>query len=676
MIYGQDEPVLFPVADLYDSGMMGAYLSAVKDQYQRGLKDYDDFVSKYGDFTSPIQKDVEYWNNNTMGPLADAVNQMYANGIDPTRSPEARAVLSRMMRNIPYAKLANIRQSAAAANEYLKNRGTMAAKGLYNDDYERWILTRNGMPDFEHWDSSVNGAWTRTSPNEYQDLNTVTRPWYDQMEKGYLYSDADGYEWWGNTSDDVRKIAATHLPDLTNEYWQYQKDIARRMLGEGATDEQIQTQLENNIVAAASERYTRPERRESADRKRSRDYYYDAMLDDHRTANDIRANAAKNADDYKYDILKAADLNLDGKIDDKERAVYEQAMKNAVIGTSSSASGGATAAAEALGTATQLSTQQILQYATNKEDFVNAYNIVANNAYARQKQLYNNLSAEDKKVAVQYGKDYRTLSNGNASEEEKEAAEKRLSGYLTKKDPRFVEWRNKFTSRMENYSLPGEAAWNKYNTTEGVAGYKPQTPLELRSRSRAIFERNNEIVGFTSEQKKELNKTLGYTNAKDDKGNDTIQGVMDKSRDVQDITIASATGSRGYKYQSIPKQVSRIIAGKKFKVDSNTIASRKYASASINKKRYNIINESVVFDDPDVVSQLNKIGENTLKQYGIIKTETGNAYIVPISTKMSHGQGWADVDIQSVKRRQGAGGAAKMDATTQAREIQANIENR
>ena len=40
MIYGQDEPVLFPVADLYDSGMMGAYLSAVKDQYQRGLKDY------------------------------------------------------------------------------------------------------------------------------------------------------------------------------------------------------------------------------------------------------------------------------------------------------------------------------------------------------------------------------------------------------------------------------------------------------------------------------------------------------------------------------------------------------------------------------------------------------------------------------------------------------------
>lgn len=646
MIYGQDEPVLFPVADLYDSGMMGAYLSAVKDQYQRGLKDYDDFVSKYGDFTSPIQKDVEYWNNNTMGPLADAVNQMYTAGIDPTRSPEARAVLSRMMRNVPYAKLANIRQSAAIASEYLKNRGSMAAKGLYNDDYERWILKQNGMPDFEHWDSSVNGAWTRTSPNEYQDLNTVTKPWYDQMEKGYLYTDNAGYEWWGNTPDDVRKIAATHLPDLTNEYWQYQRDIARRMLGEGATPEQIQAQLENNIVAAASEKYTRPERRESADRKRERDYYYDARLDDHRTTNDIKAYRDKAAIDA------------------------EAAAKSA----SSEGSGSAASAAEAMGTATQLTTQQILQYANNKEDFVSAYNTSADNAYKKQKQLYNNLTDADKKIAVQFGKDYRTLSDKNATAEQKQAAEKRIRAYSNKRDPRFVEWRNQFIGRMENYSTPAEAEWNKHNTTEGLAGNKPQTSLELRSRSRTIFERNNEIVGFTSEQKKELNKTLGYTTAKDKDGNDIVQGTMDKSREVQDIVIASATGNRGYRYKSVPKQVSRIIAGKKFKVDSDSISSRKYASATINKKRYNIVNETVVFDDKNVVSQLDKIGENVLRQYGIVKE--GESYRVPISTKTGHGQGWADQDIQSIKRRQGAGGAAKMDVTTQAQQIQANVENR
>ena len=164
--------------------------------------------------------------------------------------------------------------------------------------------------------------------------------------------------------------------------------------------------------------------------------------------------------------------------------------------------------------------------------------------------MYNNLNDADKKIAVQFGKDYRTLSDKNATAEQKQAAEKRIRAYSNKMDPRFVEWRNQFISRMENYSMPAEGEWNKYNTTEGLAGNKPQTSLELRSRSREIFERNNEIVGFTSEQKKELNKTLGYTTAKDKAGNDIVQGTMDKSREVQDIVIASATGNRGYRYKS------------------------------------------------------------------------------------------------------------------------------
>lgn len=203
MIYGQDEPVLFPVADLYDSGMMGAYLSAVKDQYQRGLKDYDDFVSKYGDFTSPIQKDVEYWNNNTMGPLADAVNQMYANGIDPTRSPEARAVLSRMMRNIPYAKLANMRQSAENAKEYLKSRAQMMANGQWDPDFEKFVLGGNTL---EGWDTNTNGMWTRMAPSKWQTLNQYTSHIFDNMEPLYKGT-KNGYRYVGIDRDDLLNAA-------------------------------------------------------------------------------------------------------------------------------------------------------------------------------------------------------------------------------------------------------------------------------------------------------------------------------------------------------------------------------------------------------------------------------------------------------------------------------------
>jgi hypothetical protein len=53
------------------------------------------------------------------------VDDMIAHGIDPTRSPEARAILSRRMSTIPYAKLAEMKQSAENAKLYLKNRAEM-----------------------------------------------------------------------------------------------------------------------------------------------------------------------------------------------------------------------------------------------------------------------------------------------------------------------------------------------------------------------------------------------------------------------------------------------------------------------------------------------------------------------------------------------------------------------
>ena len=54
MIYGQDEAVRYPVKDLYDTGMMSMYIGAVKDEYERGIKEQEEFMSKYGDFISPF----------------------------------------------------------------------------------------------------------------------------------------------------------------------------------------------------------------------------------------------------------------------------------------------------------------------------------------------------------------------------------------------------------------------------------------------------------------------------------------------------------------------------------------------------------------------------------------------------------------------------------------------
>ena len=55
MIYRYDQPVDMPVPELYDTGIMNAYLNAVKDQYESGEKRMDEYLSKYSDFTSPFQ---------------------------------------------------------------------------------------------------------------------------------------------------------------------------------------------------------------------------------------------------------------------------------------------------------------------------------------------------------------------------------------------------------------------------------------------------------------------------------------------------------------------------------------------------------------------------------------------------------------------------------------------
>ena len=676
MIYGQDEPMLFPVADLYDSAMMQMYINAAREQYNQNREDMKEFRKLYGDFTSPFAEDIAWVDQQTRGRVNDALNYMQANGIDPLRSAEGRALIQQIINNTDTAGI-NLRKQAAA-NKILwdKSIADLRAKNLYNKDFVDWDFARRHGVAPDQWSTEKNGLWTDTSADPYQDLNAATKSWYDQMEKGYLYTDDDGYEWWGNSEDDVRNVAKQHLPDLTSPYWQYQKYIAGLMAGPGASDEDIQKQFEDNLVAAASEVYTRPERKESLDRQRAETLKYNNAAEKFKTNENIRQYEAEQAIAHRY----AADQNLDGIVDEEEAADYGNALKASYTGSgsqsnssSSTGKGVATATAEAMGTATQLDVQQIMNQAINKQDFILAYNISSRNAYLLQKQLYDKLSAADKKIAVQYGKDYRTLMDKNATREQKEAAQKRLNIHNNKKDPNFINWKNQFIKRMDNYSFDAELEWNNRNTTEGLAGYKSQTPEQLYSRSKQIFENNNIIPDFTDQQKLELNKQLGYINNEDG----IRTGVMRKNRDFEPIVVAEMTGNRRYRYNQIPNVVSRIIKNKKYTIQNDDVVNRQYGAGGINipgrklERRYNTITEIATFDDPDVVSKLNNISESELRKYGIIKVDK-NTYKIPIVTKLGHGQGTADVNEQSIKRRQGASGAAKVDATTQAAELTAN----
>lgn len=220
MIYGGDLNIQFPVRDIYDTGIMSQYLSAVKQQYEQGVADMQNYTNMYNDFSSPFQKDVDWWNKNVSGKFNDMINKAYEQGIDPVRSPEFRAALRRELANLPYGEMQRAKRRAAVAEEYRKARGVLQAKGLWNPQYESHMLSKlsnTGRTDatLENWDPQVDGDWTRTSPDTYQDLTALTGDWYKNIKPSSLGTQ-NGYEYEGVTRDRALGVALQGLPDLIN----------------------------------------------------------------------------------------------------------------------------------------------------------------------------------------------------------------------------------------------------------------------------------------------------------------------------------------------------------------------------------------------------------------------------------------------------------------------------
>ena len=255
MIYGQEQAAIYPVADLYDTGVMNMYINAIRGEYERGIKQQEEFISKYGDFISPFQKDVENWDKLTMDPFIEAYNYLEKNGIDPLRSQEGRAVMSNIMRKVPREKLSQLRQSAAAGQEYLKNLGEMQAKGLYNPEFEQFLL---GNRTFADQDTLLQGMWSRTSPTEYRGLRTLTDPWFKNRTPKYKYT-KDGYDYFGYDVDDMKQVANTQIDAfLANDYGKFYYDRALRLAQSTRspleTDDQVVNRakdiLMNDIISA------------------------------------------------------------------------------------------------------------------------------------------------------------------------------------------------------------------------------------------------------------------------------------------------------------------------------------------------------------------------------------------------------------------------------------------
>lgn len=325
MIYAGDQWIQYPVKDLYDKAIMQMSIAAAKDMYEKGQKQLEDFNTKYGDFMSPIAKDMDWYNQNVTGKVRDTINNLYANGIDPLRSAEGRAAVAQLIYSMPTGDIAKLRQSAEAAKEYIKNRGRLQATGKWDPNFELFV---NNGKSLEDWDTMSGGVWNRTSPSEIKTLKEITEDWYNQRQAHML--DKAGvesfgmkydprYNYKGFTDQDLLDIAAGQTPGWNGSiYADYYRDVARRKVqaiknlsGDNSpvTSSEVEKQLQQDIAIANREYKIAPIK--EADQ---------FVLDDYRTRNDIRAHAANKAIDHKYWELEHPD---DG--DNKFRNIFREA---------------------------------------------------------------------------------------------------------------------------------------------------------------------------------------------------------------------------------------------------------------------------------------------------------------------------------------------------------------
>ena len=269
MVYSRDQWIQLPVKDLYDSQIMLASINAARDMYEKGQQQVKDFQKDYGDFYSPIQKDMDWYNKNVINGSKDVINSLYDKGIDPLRSAEGRAAISRFVNNIPTGDINKLKMGSKIAQEYLRNRAMLEAQNKYNDDFEKYV---NGGKSIEDWDTLNDGVWTRQSPSEFTTLKAATENWFNNRTPHALTKDDvvgfgmpydKNYDYTGYTYKDLTNVASKNTPGwIGSPIANYYRHIAKQqLLNEGVkdpTNAQVETRLQQNVADANKEWIVNP----------------------------------------------------------------------------------------------------------------------------------------------------------------------------------------------------------------------------------------------------------------------------------------------------------------------------------------------------------------------------------------------------------------------------------
>lgn len=210
-----DEPVAVPILDILDSGMMSQYISAAREQYNQALQEQKDFAKEFGELYGPNSNINKQFYDATRGAVNKGLDYLYQNGIDPLRSAEGRAYIAKIIRERPYAEIANLKAQNEAMKTYQRYRAEAMRNGTYDPDFEKFAL---GGKTLESWDPSTDGMWTREAPSKYSSLKDWTSNLFDNMQLEYdpeLTKQAGGmYQVYSKSPKKMQQILDANIKDM------------------------------------------------------------------------------------------------------------------------------------------------------------------------------------------------------------------------------------------------------------------------------------------------------------------------------------------------------------------------------------------------------------------------------------------------------------------------------
>lgn len=210
-----DEPVAVPIIDLLDSNMMSQYISAAREQYNQAVQDQKEFAKEFGELYGPNANINKQFYDDTRGAVNKGLDYLYQNGIDPLRSAEGRAYIAKIIRERPYAEIANLKAQNESMKTYQRYRAEAMRNGTYDPDFEKFVL---GGKTLETWDPSTDGMWTREAPSKYSSLKDWTSNLFDNMQLEYddeATKKAGGmYQIYSKSDKKMKQILDSNMKDM------------------------------------------------------------------------------------------------------------------------------------------------------------------------------------------------------------------------------------------------------------------------------------------------------------------------------------------------------------------------------------------------------------------------------------------------------------------------------